>query len=78
MTGPDHYLTAVQFVTAATNAFDRDNLNVATVLASLAQVHATLAAAAATALNDADGGMTASEQRAWREAAGTRDKRGGF
>jgi hypothetical protein len=40
-----------------------------------AQVHATLALAAATALNDAEDGMPVSEFQAWRGTAGTKQNR---
>lgn len=52
MTGPQHYLAAEELLVAS-----RDSKNAAAALAK-AQVHATLALAAATALNSpADGGM---------------------
>ena len=65
MTGPDHYQAAEQLL---------DTLGgdgpVSQRVAAAAQVHATLALAAATALNtDTDGGLPASDYGSWIQAA---------
>lgn len=64
MTGPEHYERAERLL-AEVRELDLDD--VAETIA-IAQVHATLALAAATALNDANGGMAISEHRAWVQA----------
>ena len=61
MTGPDHYRLAEELLT------DRGVLD--EVLIGIAQVHATLALAAATAL--AGDSRNRAEADAWRQAAGT-------
>ena len=67
MTGPEHYLEAERLLA------DRHNLRsdhmgvVAEEVAAHAQVHATLALAAATAL-----AAESLDLRAWRDAAGTK------
>jgi hypothetical protein len=61
MTGPDHYRLAEELLA------DRDVLD--DVLVGVAQAHATLALAAATAMAS-DFGSRA-EADAWRQAAGT-------
>jgi hypothetical protein len=63
MTGPEHYVLAEKLLTEATQA--RGEAARARRIA-IAQVHATLAAAAATALGGSD-----LEPAAWRDAAGT-------
>lgn len=77
MTGPEHYREAERLVQALTG--DDKAIDVgegsAEVLAA-AQVHATLALAAATALSapveDDLAGFTTEEWDAWHKAAGTR------
>jgi hypothetical protein len=60
MTGPDHYRFAEQLTQEAYNRLRHDDEPGATAWAAVAQVHATLALAAATAL----------EQRAqWADVA---------
>jgi hypothetical protein len=61
MTGPDHYLLAEELLA------DREVLD--DVLVGVAQAHATLALAAATAMAGDFGSRT--EADAWRQAAGT-------
>jgi len=66
-TGPDHFATAedmAERAAALITAGDPDGL--ASFWATLAQVHATLACAAATALT------SATEVHAWAVVAGTR------
>jgi hypothetical protein len=63
MTGPEHYLRAEELLSGLTTTHP-DPGNIAT-----AQVHATLALVAATALSS-DFGSHA-ETDAWRQAAGT-------
>jgi hypothetical protein len=70
MTGPEHYRLAELIIEGT-----RDktiNADVAAAIAAAAQVHATLALAAATGLNDGESGMPVSDWREWREAAGTK------
>ena len=66
-TGPEHYLEAQKLLLAADNESDPAWVQ---ATATRAQAHATLALAAATALNDADGGMVSSDYEAWRAVAG--------
>ncbi|WP_020135123.1 hypothetical protein [Streptomyces sp. 351MFTsu5.1] len=73
MTGPEHYRTAEGLLRRAAS---RDYADLSRNLVDAAQVHATLALAAATALNDhgteADGGgMPLDDFNEWREAVGT-------
>ena len=68
MTGPEHYRAAEVAIENAKYTdvgSDKERFFVA-----VAQVHATLAAAAATALNDFEGGMSARDYNAWAEVAG--------
>lgn len=71
MNGPEHYLEAEALLASADQNFLRGD-DPSSALAA-AQVHATLALAAATALNDNsadEGGMPLEDYRAWAEAAG--------
>lgn len=70
MTGPEHYTAAEQHAAAAQEVTDPE---AAAFFLRLAGVHATLAVAAATALNSADGGLSYEDDRAWRQAAGITD-----
>ena len=66
MTGPDHYREADDIITQVlTGNYDTSKYSNADLLA-MAQVHATLAPAAATAV-----GTAGADARAWAEAAGT-------
>ncbi|MFH9403314.1 hypothetical protein ACH4JS_26715 [Streptomyces sp. NPDC017638] len=70
MTGPEHYIEGEKHVAAARAEIDPQW---ALVQAQLANAEATLALAAATALNDHsadEGGMPLEDYRAWAEAAG--------
>lgn len=58
--GPDHYRLAEGYVEQARDLDDP------TPLLAAAQVHATLALAAATAMNDAEGGMPVKDWDEWR------------
>ncbi len=69
MTGPEHYREAERLLAAAEVAPD---VHVSEVQQA-AQVHATLALAAATAMV---GDMTSGEWPGWREAAGSTHTRG--
>lgn len=77
-TGPDHYREAERLLDAANRRLignDAEWLNTPARRAELrteAQVRATLAVAAATALNDAEDGLVAPDWSAWREAAGVK------
>jgi hypothetical protein len=77
MTGAEHYRKAEQLAASSEYRLGRwedadqaDQLALASALAARAQVHATLAVAAATALNDGEKGLTDAEWGAWRAAAG--------
>lgn len=70
MTGPEHYREAERLLGAVVQT--HDGAEYGTNLAQ-AQVHATIALAAATALNDADIGMVYREREAWCEVAETRE-----
>jgi predicted trehalose synthase len=68
MTGPDHYLEAEELTEKAREYLGQgDEQESAAVWAAVAQVHATLALAAASAL-----GTMAAESRPWADVAGTR------
>ncbi len=80
MTGPEHYQMAEHLVMTAAGVMDFDHglyasmgtderLKRRAALTAEAQVHATLALAAATALNDGDNGMQIADWQAWRRAA---------
>ena len=71
MTGPEHYLLAEELLAELV----RDDGSVdfgdgGEAYVAAAQVHATLALAAATALNDGKWGLASPEDRLWRNAAG--------
>ena len=75
MTGPEHYREADRILTElvrgetgepGTGGFARGEL------LAIAQAHATLAAAAAAALNDGSNGMDERDYKAWYEAAGVK------
>ncbi|MCM1974596.1 hypothetical protein [Streptomyces sp. G1] len=73
MNGPEHYTRAEQLLREVRDGH-QEGTDVAAILAA-AQVHATLALAAATALNDnaADsGGMPLEDFDAWVQAAAVR------
>lgn len=75
MNGPAHYRAAERLAGMAHDWTygDRNDPVVGAALAAEAQVHATLALAAATALTGHGAGyLDDPEIRAWREAAGTR------
>ena len=67
MTGPDHYRQAEELTAKAHDYLGQGEGQSAAVWAAVAQIHATLALAAATAL-----GTTAANGRAWAEVAGTK------
>ena len=67
MTGPDHYRKAEELTATAHDYLGQGDGQSAAVWAAVAQLHATLALAAATAL-----GTTAADGRAWTEVAGTK------
>ncbi len=67
MTGPDHYRKAEELAAKASGYLGQgEGQDSAAVWAAVAQIHATLALAAATAL-----GTSAADGRAWADAAGT-------
>lgn len=70
-TGPDHFREAERLLAGRTLPATGDGTETFWVPATgddiaAAQVHATLALAAATALNDHDGGTTVVDYRAWK------------
>lgn len=72
MTGPEHYREAERLLEDANVYSRRDDAEPAAwaALISEAQVHATLALAAATALNRPDGeGMVRDDYREWMRTA---------
>ena len=69
MTGPEHYRKAEELTAKAHDYLGQgEGQDSAAVWAAVAQVHATLALAAATALGTA----TVAEPQAWHAAAGTK------
>ena len=69
MTGPDHYRKAEELAAKAHEYLGQgDGQASAAIWTAVAQIHATLALAAATAL-----GTSAADGRAWAEVAGTSD-----
>jgi hypothetical protein len=67
MTGPDHYRKAEELAVKAHEYLGQgEGQGSAAFWAAVAQIHATLALAAATAV-----GTTAADGRAWVDAAGT-------
>lgn len=68
MTGPEHYRKAEEFAAKAHEYLGQgEGQDSAAVWAAVAEIHATLALAAATAL-----GTTASDGGAWADAAGAK------
>jgi hypothetical protein len=69
MTGPDHYRKAEELAAKAHEYLGQgEGQHSAAVWAAVAQIHATLGLAAATAL-----GTRAADGRAWADVAGTGD-----
>ena len=64
MTGPEHFRAAEKLV----DQMERGQADWEPA-AAIAQVHATLALAAATALNDAETGLRGPAYEAWRKVA---------
>ena len=79
MTGPEHYREAEQLAERAHHWTYGDGADpvVGAALAAEAQVHATLALAAATALNDYPDGAPVNDVAAWRAVAGVKPAAGG-
>lgn len=75
-TGPDHYREAERLVERAHHFTYGDGADpvVGAALAAEAQVHATLALAAAAALNSGQHGMNFVDSTAWQNTAGSRDR----
>jgi hypothetical protein len=68
MTGPEHYRRAEELAAEAHKLLGQgDGQATASVWAAVAQTHAVLALAAATAV-----GMSSLDSRAWADVAGTR------
>ncbi|TQS30003.1 hypothetical protein [Microbispora sp. KK1-11] len=72
MSGPEHYRKAEEILAEAENADPRAERGDIALLLSFAQLHATLALAAATAMNDHDGGMSNADFNAWDKVAGVK------
>ena len=76
MTGPEHYRKAEEYLSVLSDEKDATDwseiIRSGEMSAALqaAQVHATLALAAATALNDPTIGMAETDARAWAKVAG--------
>jgi hypothetical protein len=76
MNGPDHYREAERTLAlarcaTAQQAHNTEPDEAVTMMLAAAQVHATLALAAATALSDPEGGMPIRDWNAWQAATGT-------
>jgi hypothetical protein len=69
VTGPEHYTLAEQLLREVRDGH-QEGTDVAAILAA-AQVHATLASAAATAVQPSNYGVQRAEWKAWAAAAGT-------
>lgn len=71
MTGPEHYANAESDLEHAARASDKGRMDDMTYWLQCAQVHATLALAAATALGreGADGLLPSMDRAAWFNAA---------
>ena len=71
MTGPEHYRRAEQMVDGIDqlDSSSKSHQPLISLLLAEAQVHATLATAAATALNDAGGGLGVPDYDAWHDVA---------
>ncbi|MFE1849925.1 hypothetical protein [Streptomyces sp. NPDC059489] len=79
MTGPEHYTRAEQLLREVRDGH-QEGSDVAAILTA-AQVHATLALAAATAMGapvdgEADSGLPPQDAKAWNKAAGVTGKGG--
>ncbi|MFH9072740.1 hypothetical protein [Streptomyces alboflavus] len=82
MTGPEHYRKAQKILSAITTEHGAILVEDGTAeVIAAAQVHATLALAAATALSNPDRGSAVAhinaDTCAWREAAGVETPKGG-
>lgn len=79
-TGPEHYREAEKLLAGTpktaedrADGIEGDNPWPPSAMdLAAAQVHAVLALAAATGLNDADGGMSVRDYNEWRDAAGSK------
>lgn len=67
-TGPEHYLCAEEFLDRAVHMVTGGDMERYCLAA--AQVHATLALAAATAINDPDGGQPTADADDWHHTVG--------
>ena len=70
MTGPEHYEAAGRWLYKAENQGARGGGETAESCAAIAQAHATLSLAAATALDPSRDGYSDPDRAAWRKAAG--------
>jgi hypothetical protein len=72
MTGPDHYRKAEELTAKAHDYLGREEGQSAAVWAAVAQIHATLALAAATALGDDGRGRPRLDRGRWHQVLGRR------
>lgn len=82
MTGPEHYIEAERLLAEASTDGADGTYFVRPESLAAAQVHATLALAAATAMgapvdSDNEGGMPPRDANAWWKVAGVQPPRGG-
>jgi hypothetical protein len=75
MTGPEHYKAAEEILAAAKDSRPDADVDNVLVFLRFAEVHAALALAAATALNDhshggGEGGMPVADFNSWHKVAG--------
>lgn len=76
MTGPEHYREAERLLADARHDGPDGVAYLRPENIAAAQVHATLALAAATAMNDAQEGLPVSEWNDWRATVGREVPRG--
>jgi hypothetical protein len=74
MNGPQHYIEAERLLAAADDAFEQAAVRASTEMAALAQVHATLALSAATAMAGINH-MDEGDFREWDRVAGVQPDR---
>ncbi|TCO64921.1 hypothetical protein [Actinocrispum wychmicini] len=75
MTGPEHYQEAERLAVMCVDSHGNPPPHLAPELGaylSLANVHAVLALAAATAMNDGEAGMDLEDLQAWEKAVSAR------
>ena len=74
-TGPEHYQAAERLINAATSEGGSANdTTIARACIALAQVHATLAQAAAAGLNDSECGKPSDDHQAWKQVVSVTER----